>query len=258
MHSEITHTVFQLCFTYAFKLQRHHHLCFGRSGLIQSQLESALMTLQPSELLLVEPLSPQTERMLASYLASTSGCRMERVPFNAAYSDAKVVGAVSTFYSDEAGGADAAGTSHGRQQGLGNVGGGGGGGGTGGFAGSYGGGGSNPNVPGHSGGSADVSAASASQQLKGTSGPAAAAVDCSNLETVLQLPSVVLRALAAAIDYLKAFHLEGVLRLAGAFRPLEVQREMTLSPNALRQLDILTAGEEGAKLVGPGQQQQQQ
>lgn len=50
-----------------------HGAC--RSGLVQSQLEAALMTLRPSELLAVPPLSAATERVLAAYLAATPGCR---------------------------------------------------------------------------------------------------------------------------------------------------------------------------------------
>ena len=50
----------------------------------------------------------------------------------------------------------------------------------------------------------------------------------------MQLPGLVLQALAHALDYLRPFGLEAVLKLGAAFRPFSSKREMQLSPNALR------------------------
>lgn len=49
-----------------------------------------------------------------------------------------------------------------------------------------------------------------------------------------QLPGLVLHALAHALDYLRPFGLEAVLRLGATFRPFSAKQEMQLSPNALR------------------------
>ena len=54
------------------------------------------------------------------------------------------------------------------------------------------------------------------------------------LKAVLELPGLVVQALAHALDYLRPFGLQAVLRLGAAFRPFSAQHEMTLSPNALR------------------------
>ena len=49
-----------------------------------------------------------------------------------------------------------------------------------------------------------------------------------------ELPELVLRAFAHALDYLKPFGLEAVLRLSSSFRRFSEANEITLSPNALR------------------------
>ena len=49
----------------------------------------------------------------------------------------------------------------------------------------------------------------------------------------MALPPLVLQALAHALDYLKAFNLEAVLRVGAAFHPLQSVHEMSLSPNTL-------------------------
>ena len=54
------------------------------------------------------------------------------------------------------------------------------------------------------------------------------------LNAVVQLPGLVLQALAHALDYLRPFGLEAVLRLGATFRPFSAAQEMQLSPNALR------------------------
>ncbi|CAI5470625.1 unnamed protein product [Closterium sp. Yama58-4] len=59
------------------------------------------------------------------------------------------------------------------------------------------------------------------------------------VEAVLSMPPVLLRALAAAVDYLKEFNLHHVLALGGGFRPLCTGHQMTLSSNALEQLEFV-------------------
>ena len=53
-------------------------------------------------------------------------------------------------------------------------------------------------------------------------------------EALEKLPPLVLRALAHALDYLKQFHLEAIVRQKCAFRPFSEANEMTLSPNTLQ------------------------
>ena len=59
------------------------------------------------------------------------------------------------------------------------------------------------------------------------------AADQRALDTAMALPPLVLQALAHALDYLKAFSLETVLRVGAAFQPLHSVHEMSLSPNTL-------------------------
>ena len=53
------------------------------------------------------------------------------------------------------------------------------------------------------------------------------------LETVMQLPPLVLQALAFAVDYLKPFGMEAVLQMSNSFRPFNTRQEMALSANTL-------------------------
>ncbi|KAL6770467.1 hypothetical protein ACKKBF_B31365 [Auxenochlorella protothecoides x Auxenochlorella symbiontica] len=66
------------------------------------------------------------------------------------------------------------------------------------------------------------------------------------------LPPLALRALAHALDHLRPFHLEGVLRWGAGFQQLNTQAELALSPNTLRQLDVLvnsSTGQEKGSLL---------
>ncbi|CAI5521744.1 unnamed protein product [Closterium sp. Naga37s-1] len=66
------------------------------------------------------------------------------------------------------------------------------------------------------------------------------------VEAVLSMPPVLLRALAAAVDYLREFNLHHVLALGGGFRPLCTDHQMTLSSNALEQLEIMHNSADGS------------
>ncbi|XP_024542217.1 DNA mismatch repair protein MSH3 [Selaginella moellendorffii] len=59
------------------------------------------------------------------------------------------------------------------------------------------------------------------------------------LEALMTMPEIVVAAFAHIFAYLKQFNLENVLRLGALFRPFAGQQEMTLSPNTIRQLEIL-------------------
>jgi hypothetical protein len=49
----------------------------------------------------------------------------------------------------------------------------------------------------------------------------------------MQLPPLVLQALAFAVDYLKPFGMEAVLQMSNSFRPFNTGQEMALSANTL-------------------------
>jgi DNA mismatch repair protein MSH3 len=59
------------------------------------------------------------------------------------------------------------------------------------------------------------------------------------LEAVMAMPDIVARALAFTLRYLKQFNLEKVLLSGASFRLFTGQTEMRLSPNTLRQLEVL-------------------
>ncbi|XP_024542210.1 DNA mismatch repair protein MSH3-like isoform X2 [Selaginella moellendorffii] len=72
-----------------------------------------------------------------------------------------------------------------------------------------------------------------------------------SLQALMTMPEIVVAAFAHIFAYLKQFHLENVLRLGALFRPFAGQQEMTLSPNTIRQLEILhnqTDGTENGSL----------
>ncbi|KAG0589041.1 hypothetical protein KC19_2G287300 [Ceratodon purpureus] len=65
------------------------------------------------------------------------------------------------------------------------------------------------------------------------------------LEAVMAMPDIVVQALALALRYLRQFGLEKVLQLGASFRSFAGHSEMSLSPNALRQLEILRNNADG-------------
>jgi DNA mismatch repair protein MSH3 len=68
-----------------------------------------------------------------------------------------------------------------------------------------------------------------------------------NSEKVANLPRLLIATLAAAREYLVPFKLENVLKLSKAIKPLDdVQSEMILSPNAIRQLEIFRNSDDGS------------
>lgn len=71
------------------------------------------------------------------------------------------------------------------------------------------------------------------------SGPASSPAD---LASVMSLPAPIRRALAVAHSHLGSYGLQRVLLQPTAFRPLSTTTEMTLSANALKQLEVLEAG----------------
>lgn len=54
----------------------------------------------------------------------------------------------------------------------------------------------------------------------------------------MNMPNMAVQALALTIHHLKQFGLERILHLGASFRPLSSSMEMTLSANALQQLEV--------------------
>eukprot|EP00887_Chlorella_sp_A99_P004262 scaffold15.g4262.t1 len=185
-----------------------------RDGLLRSELESALRFAAPAELLLVEPLSEPTQRLLACFAGGEAGAGAAAAPpasSRHAASAVRVERVNGAKYA--AGGALAAVTA--------------------GIAGGAGAGGGLPPASSPPGGSPAGGAARA-------------------LDAALQLPPLVARALAHALDYLRPLGCDGVLRQGPSFRPLASAAQLGLSANALDQLEVLRStaggGERGSLL----------
>eukprot|EP00850_Spirogloea_muscicola_P002457 SM000009S23586 [mRNA] locus=s9:964727:971847:+ [translate_table: standard] len=143
------------------------------------ELEARLLALAPAELLLAEPLSASTEKVLADYVGPSARVRVERVP-RARVADGGALAEVASFYAD----------------------------------------------------GAPVAIS------KGAPGDGGNGID-KGLQAIIAMPELAVQALALAVAHLQQFGLQDMLRLGASFRPLSVGGEMTLSPNALAQLEVL-------------------
>ena len=184
-------------------------------GAMRPELEARLLRVAPAEVLLVEPLSAATSKLVnAMYGGGGSGgggggggagagVRVERVAASSGYVDGGAAAAVAaavaevetTRRREESAAAEAAAEAQ---------------------------------------GNGDRSAAAAA---------AAAASSSSVTGAALNLPGQTLRAVAVSFDWLRQFGLGGMLRLAPTFRPLSETNEMALSPNVIRQLELLRSGD---------------
>ncbi|KAL3139906.1 hypothetical protein ABBQ38_004198 [Trebouxia sp. C0009 RCD-2024] len=143
-----------------------------RDGLLRGELEACLMFTPPSELLIAEPVSSPSQKLLGSYITQSRALRSQAVP-KSKYSEGGGLAAVTEFY--------------------------------------------------------EGSEASA------------------GLEAVLQLAPLVVQALAHALDYVRPLHMEAVLRYGASFKPFHDAHQMLLSPNALRQLEVLRNNDDGGE-----------
>ena len=138
-----------------------------RDDPMRAELESRLMFAAPSDLVIVEPVSNPTHRLLENYAARRTRARVERVD-GAVYRGSELAtSAVASFYQSSTG------------------------------------------------------------------------------SSLGRLPSLVLRALAHSLDYLKPFRLESVLRQGASFVDFADASELALSPNTLDQLEILQNSDDG-------------
>jgi len=67
------------------------------------------------------------------------------------------------------------------------------------------------------------------------------------MQAVMAMPDIVVQALALALRYLRQFGLEKVLQMGASFRSFAGHSEMSLSPNALRQLEVFTSVPDNAQ-----------
>eukprot|EP00879_Flechtneria_rotunda_P007268 GHRR01007625.1.p1 GENE.GHRR01007625.1~~GHRR01007625.1.p1 ORF type:complete len:351 (+),score=177.96 GHRR01007625.1:1407-2459(+) len=172
-------------------------------------LEAVLLSLSPADLVVCEPVSATTNRLLNSYMAGTASrkCRMERLQqqqqgaeasandSSGSYLNAATAHLLTEFYSSKCN-------------------------------------------------TSSTTADPPTKRAEAVDGADSTAdEDVSDLHFILSLPQLVLVALAGAIQYLKPFGLTGVLRSTSGFRALGVGRDLVLDGNALRQLEVLQAGE---------------
>ncbi|KAL1822754.1 hypothetical protein ACET3Z_009532 [Daucus carota] len=158
---------------------------------MRSALEALLLRLSPAELLLAEPLSKQTEKLLLSYAGPTSNVRVEHISrdsFNQGSALAEVM-SLSDKKSDT----------------------------------------------------------ELIKNLHKETEVETEAADCSTNEGIIDMPDMVVQALALTIRHLKQFGFEKILCSGASFRPLTGNMEMTLSANAMQQLEILRNNIDGSE-----------
>ncbi|KAL2556054.1 DNA mismatch repair protein MSH3 [Forsythia ovata] len=71
--------------------------------------------------------------------------------------------------------------------------------------------------------------------------------NCSAIEGIMAMPDLAIQALALTIRHLKQFGFERILCLGASFRSLSSNVEMTLSANALQQLEVLKSNSDGSE-----------
>nr|GEU75635.1 DNA mismatch repair protein MSH3 isoform X1 [Tanacetum cinerariifolium] len=67
------------------------------------------------------------------------------------------------------------------------------------------------------------------------------------IEAIMGMPDLAVQALALTVDHLKQFGLERILCLGASFRPFTNDLEMTLSANAMQQLEVLKNNSNGSE-----------
>eukprot|EP00897_Mesotaenium_endlicherianum_P004644 jgi/Mesen1/4207/ME000219S03329 len=183
---------------------------------MRSQLESRLLTVGPAELLVAGPLSAHTEKLLTEYAGPTSSVRVERVS-RERFRDGGALAEVASFYARCQPAGDDVDTPS-----------------TAAFR-----------AGGGRAGAGDGASGSAVKHEAGEEGEEEEPRADQGLEAVMAMPDLVVQALALALQYLRQFGLQQVLRFGASFRPFAGDNEMSLSPNALRQLEVLRNSADG-------------
>ncbi|KAI3953539.1 hypothetical protein MKW92_005053 [Papaver armeniacum] len=160
-------------------------------SIMRNALEAVILSLCPAEILIGEPLSKQTEKLLLAYAGPTSNVRVECASRDC-FKDGGALAEVMSSYEniDESGSAN----------------------------------------------SEEHTTKSLKQEGQ-----------CVGIKEVVAMPELAVQALALTIRHLKKFGLQRILLLGASFRPFSSNTEMTLSANALQQLEVLKNSSNGAE-----------
>lgn len=74
-----------------------------RDGMLRSELESRLMYCAPSELIIAQPMSNESSKLLGSYVSGSKGVRAE-TSATGGYQEGGALAAVTKFYGEHGGG----------------------------------------------------------------------------------------------------------------------------------------------------------
>ena len=165
-------------------------------GAMRPELEARLLRIAPAEVLLVEPVSAATAKLVAAMYGGGNGngdgngngrggVRVERVAAGSGYVDGGAAAAVAASVAEW---------------------------------------------------EAERARSRGERETGGSTPPSATA-------QTFDLPAQSCRAVATAFDWLRQFGLDGMIGLAPTFRRMSECGEMRLSPNVLRQLEILRSAE---------------
>ncbi|KAF7813276.1 DNA mismatch repair protein MSH3 isoform X1 [Senna tora] len=149
---------------------------------LRSGLEAAILNLSPAELLLGDPLSKQTEKLLIAYAGPASNVRVERASRDCFTDGGALAEVVSSYENTDA---------------------------------------DSPSDPMQSSELTEHE----SRQLA--------------IKEIMNMPDLAVQALALTIRHLKQFGFERILCSGASLRPLSSNMEMTLSANALQQLEVI-------------------
>lgn len=150
-------------------------------SVMRNALEAVILSLCPAEILIGEPLSKQTEKLLLAYAGPTSNVRVERASGDCFKDGGALAEVMSSFENvDES----------------------------------------------------------------GSAGPEE---QCVGIKGVIAMPELAVQALALTIRHLKKFGLQRIFCHGASFRLFSSNIEMTLSANALQQLEVLKNSSNGAE-----------
>ncbi|XP_052203955.1 DNA mismatch repair protein MSH3 isoform X2 [Diospyros lotus] len=158
---------------------------FMRAG-----LEAVILSLSPAELLLGEPLSRQTEKLLLAYAGPASNVCVERVS-RECFNEGGALAEVMSLYNKM-----------------------------------------NENVLAYSDEEPEVTEMGN---------------NCRVVKGIMAMPDFAVQALALLFRHLKQFGFERIVCLGSSFRPLSGKTEMTLSANAIQQLEVLKNNSDGSE-----------
>ncbi|KAK4793037.1 hypothetical protein SAY86_023472 [Trapa natans] len=157
---------------------------------MRSGLEAVILSLSPAELLLVDPLSNPTKKLLLAYSGPASNVRVEHMPQDC-FEGGGALAEVVTLYE--------------KMDGNGK---------------------SNTELEEDEEQSTNLWAA---------------------VEVIRNMPNLAVEALALTIRHLKQFGFERIICLGASFRPYSTKKEMSLSANALEQLEVLRNNSDGSE-----------